>query len=179
MRLAGCTVQVSPAGQAGLILRRTVIEKLPRFATVIVSVPLVVPESGRVMARLACAGVSWTFPTTIVKVVVEPRNVLPVPGIVVVSGRPTTETWYVPTGVAVVVPTVKLTTPVPAVEDSAVEVGLTVAVSPATPGTNVRTSTQARVAHVKPLLGFTATFRTAGDVAPATTLMVVVAPVAG
>jgi len=77
-------------------------------------------------------------------------------------------------------PTERVTTPVPAVADSGVDVGLTVAVSPLTLGTRVRTSTQPKPPHVKPFAGFKAMFGVvAPAVWPARMSIVVVAPAAG
>jgi hypothetical protein len=81
--------------------------------------------------------------------------------------------------VAAVVTMVKVTTAVPADEDSGVEIGVTEAVSPFVFGTSVCTSTHVVVAHVKPLLGFTATFGVAMDDWPAMRSIVVTAPVEG
>jgi hypothetical protein len=77
------------------------------------------------------------------------------------------------------VTTVKVATAVPAAEDSAVEAGVIEAVSPFTFGTSVCKSTHVVVAHVKPLLGLTATFGVATDDWPAMRLIVVAAPVEG
>jgi hypothetical protein len=52
VRLVGRTLHVSPVGQAGATLKATVMEKLPRFATLTTSVPESVPERGRVMEIL-------------------------------------------------------------------------------------------------------------------------------